>query len=75
MSNDKTMRTFKVRAEVTIGVTKRVRATSAEEAKDIAESLSMPGLCHVCDGAGADDEESWEIGGLDGEPVNVTVEE
>ena len=75
MSNDKTMRTFKVRAEVTIGVTKRVRATSAEEAKDIAESLSMPGLCHQCSRAGEDDAEAWELGGLDGEPVNVTVEE
>ena len=75
MATKKTMREFTVRAKVTISVTKRVRATSAEEAKDIADALVVPGLCHQCSRAGEDDAEAWELGGLDGEPVNVTVEE
>lgn len=70
-----TTKRFTVRAQVTISVTKRVKAASAAEAKDIAESLVMPGLCYACEHAGSDDEDSWQIDGLDGEAVNVTVEE
>lgn len=68
-------REFTVTGEVTISVSKRVRATSAEEAKDIADTLGMPGLCHQCSHAGNDDAEAWELDGLDGEAVNVRVEE
>lgn len=70
-----TTKRFTVRAKVTISVTKRVMAESAAEAKDIAESLVMPGLCYACEHAGRDDEDSWQIDGLDGEPVDVTAEE
>jgi hypothetical protein len=70
-----TTKEYTVRAELTISVTKRVRATSAEEAKDIADALVLTGLCHACEHAGDDDEDSWELGALDGEPLNVSVEE
>lgn len=70
-----TVREYAVKATVTISIGKRVRASSAEEARDMAEALTMPGLCHVCESAGEDDPESWVIGGLDGEPSDIEVEE
>lgn len=70
-----TVREYTVMGTITISINKRVRASSAEEARDMAEALTVPGLCHACESAGEDDPESWVIGGLDGEPCNIEVEE
>lgn len=70
-----TVREYTVMGTITISINKRVRASSAEEARDMAGALTVPGLCHACESAGEDDPESWVIGGLDGEPCNIEVEE
>ena len=68
-------REYTITAELTISVSKRVRASSEAEAIAKGNNLGMPGLCHECDNAGNDDDETWEIGGLDGEPCNIEVQE
>jgi len=66
---------FEVVAYVTISVSKRIKATSREEALKRADGLGLPGLCHQCEGAGADYEDSWEINGLDGTPKDLKIVE
>ena len=76
MTTDNEEREYTVTAEVTIGVFKRVRARSAEEAKSKAEEFGVPGLCHYCSSAGRGHDDSWQLSdGLSGEACNIEVEE
>lgn len=69
-----TERDYEVTAEVTISVSKTIRAGSLEEAQAKAEELRMPSLCWTCASAGEDDRRSWELGGeFDGDAKNVRV--
>ncbi len=72
MTTDNEEREYTVTAKVTISITKTVSASSAEAAKEAAKALAMPGLCHPC---ASGDEETWDIGYLDGEACHITVEE
>jgi hypothetical protein len=68
-------REFTVTAWVSIGLCKKVRARSAEEALDKANELSVPGLCHQCESSGERDEDAWVLNGLNDAPMDVSVEE
>ena len=64
---------YVVNAKLTISVMTRVEATSAEEAKDIADSYCVQTLCHQCSGGNPDVE--WTVGGdLDGVPYDLHIE-
>lgn len=65
---------YRVAAEVTISVSTVVYASSKEEAKRLAGEHPMMSLCHVC-ASGEDDKEWVTSGELDGEPLNMSVEE
>jgi hypothetical protein len=67
-------RKFQVSAVVTISLWAEVEAKSAEEAKEKAQELSMPSLCHQCAGGGEDG--VWgNSGEFDGEAQDIHVEE
>jgi hypothetical protein len=70
------MKKYMVSARVTISLHKKIEATSPKEAMKIARGLGMPGLCYSCSNGGSQDEESWELSGeLDGEPVEIAIED
>lgn len=67
---------FKMNAQVTISLYKRIEADTPEEAIEIAKGLAMPGLCYACSEAGKGDDELWQLGGeLDGEATEIVIEE
>lgn len=68
------MKKFNLTATVTITLTKEIEAETAEDAELVANSLNVPELCNACARGGGD--ESWELGcGIDGEPLDIKVEE
>lgn len=68
-------REYTVTAWVHVGLCKTVRARSAEEAREKAEQLGVPGLCHQCDSAGDQHADSWTLNGLGDIPEDIEVEE
>lgn len=68
-------REFTVVAWVSVGLRKKVRARSAEEALDKANELGVPGLCYQCESSGERDEDTWVLNGLNDTPMDVSVEE
>lgn len=63
---------FRVSAWVAIGLLGEVEAASEEEARDAAEELGIPGLCHYCASAGGGDH--WKINELSDAVTIVEVE-
>jgi hypothetical protein len=65
---------YRVMAECTISVETIVEASSPEKARDLAHERTMMSLCHSCS-SGSPEEEWVTTGELDGEPMNLKVEE
>lgn len=63
---------FTVSTSITISLNKDIEAASEEEAEEIGLQLSVPGLCIGCSRSISPDE--WDVGELDGEPGDITVE-
>lgn len=61
------MNTYLVSATVTISVYCYVRAESEDQAKEIAESADMIGLCNCCSNV-QNEHNLWAPSELDGEP-------
>lgn len=76
MASDKALprRKFIVSAEITISVSTEVLAHTAEAALRIARGRPVMSLCHQC-ATGESDAEWTTTGELDGEPVDLRVEE
>lgn len=65
---------FVVTAEVTVSLRKEIDAFSIAEAMEHAAGLGTPRLCWQCSGDQGDD--AWELSGeLDGEPMNIQLED
>lgn len=70
----KDMKTYRVTAGVTISITTLVKALNASDARAIACDRPMLRLCHQC--ANGEDQVEWVTSGeLDGDPVDLVVEE
>ena len=69
METDDKVKTYLVSGYLTISVTAEIRARSKKEARELAEDLSVPSLCHQCDGAGGKD--CWQLNGFDDPPKDV----
>jgi hypothetical protein len=70
------MPVFRVSGLVMISLNAEIEAPNEETAREMAEDLYLPGLCHQCAEAGRDDPEEWELSGeLDGTPKIESVEE
>lgn len=65
------MAKYHVAGYLTISVFKVVEASSEKEAREKAENLSCPSLCHQCDGAGDDDPDAWTLNGFDDPPEDA----
>lgn len=65
------MPTYIVSGYLTISVVKTVEAANEDEAREKAEGLSAPSLCHQCASAGDDDDDAWELNGFDDPPVDA----
>ena len=66
---------FTVHATAVVSLFKVVEAATADEARDLAEMLGTPTLCHHCCNAGGEDAETWQLSdGIDGSPEIVEVE-
>ena len=53
---------------LTIGCFKEVEASSQAEARQKAEQLAIPGLCHQCASSGDRDDDSWVLNEFDDVP-------
>jgi hypothetical protein len=66
---------YTVNGYATVTVVANIKARSKAEAIKKAQGLSLPNLCHQCDGAGNQDEGQWTISGpWDDEVKAVEVE-
>jgi hypothetical protein len=67
-------RKYRVCADVTISVSTVVEAESKEQAIEMAQEREMQGLCHQC--STGNDREEWSLSGeIDGEPMNLRIEQ
>lgn len=66
------MKKYKFRAEATVSCWTEVEANSAEEAKEIAESRDLAGLCHMPYTGEVDEE--WHFDN-DGSPLNIQLDQ
>lgn len=71
---NKSQRKFLLTAYVTVSLVTEVFANSEEEAIEIAEGRSLQSLCNQC--ANGNTYEEWSlIGELDGEPMDIKIEQ
>lgn len=62
---------YSVSGYLTISVVKTIMARDEDDAREKAEALTAPGLCHQCASAGGSDEDEWELNGFDDPPDDV----
>ena len=66
---------WNVKAEVTISIRGTVEAETEAEAIEQAEDLMMPDLCHSCTRQHQADDETWDVGELDGSAQKIAAKE
>jgi hypothetical protein len=63
---------YTVHGYATVDVYLRVRASSEEQARELAQNASMPGLCHQCSGCGAGEGDEWGLSDGFGDDIEIT---
>lgn len=66
----KKLKRYRVEGYLTISATAEVEAENEAEAREKAQSLSTPSLCHQCSGAGGG-HDTWQLNGFDDPPEDA----